>query len=288
MNLLITGSNGQLGSELKALESEFASLTFFYTDIDTLDITSYKLLDDYITQNKIDTIINCAAYTAVDKAEDEYKTAELVNSKSVYNLAKISEKHSLYLIHISTDYVFDGSKNTPYKETDQTNPNSNYGKTKLMGERSIKQFDINWMIIRTSWLYSSFGNNFVKTMLYLSKKNKEIKVVFDQVGSPTYAKNLAHAILQIVSQINFYPQEFIKGVYHYSNEGVCSWYDFANEIFKQKNIKCDVIPVLSNAFPTKAKRPAYSVLSKEKIKKAYNIKIPHWTAGLSECLSKII
>ncbi len=287
MNILVTGSNGQLGSEIKDMSPDFPELTLFHTDIDTLDITRANEIENFIKKNKIDFIINCAAYTAVDKAEDEPDLAELINAKAVYNLVKLAEKHELKLIHISTDYVLDGSKNTPYNEDDTTNPNSVYGKTKLMGELIIEQSDIPWIIIRTSWLYSSYGNNFVKTMLRLSETKEEINVVFDQTGTPTYAKNLASAILTIISLVNLYPQKFVKGIYHFSNEGVCSWYDFALEIFKQRNIKCKVNPILSEEFPTKAKRPAFSVLNKQKICKTFNIVIPHWTDGLNDCLQRI-
>lgn len=287
MNILVTGSDGQLGNEIKDLHEKYTGLNFYFTDINDLDITNLKSLEEFVQLNDIEFIVNCAAYTAVDKAEDEPKTAELINAKAVYNLVKLAEKFEIKLIHISTDYVFDGTKNTPYLETDPTCPNSVYGRSKLKGERIIEQADIPWIIIRTSWLYSSYGNNFVKTMLRLAETKDELIVVFDQVGTPTYARNLAEAILEIIMQIHFDPNKLIKGIYHFSNQGVCSWYDFAVEIFKKKNIDCKINPVLSIEFPTKAIRPSYSVLNKQKISKTFNLNIPHWIDGLEECLKKI-
>ncbi|MDL2251221.1 dTDP-4-dehydrorhamnose reductase [Odoribacter sp. OttesenSCG-928-J03] len=280
MNILITGAKGQLGLELQkigftALDEEF------YTDVDELDITDYDAVEDFVSKNEIDTIINCAAYTAVDKAEDEQEVATEINTKAVANLAKIAYNNDCLLVHISTDYVFDGMAEEPYTEKSKTNPQSVYGHTKLAGEKAILSSGCLEIIIRTSWLYSEFGSNFVKTIKRLATEKEELNVVADQIGSPTYAVDLAKAIVAIVTDNELVDK---TGIYHFSNEGVCSWYEFAKEIVKQLKLSCVINPVTTDQYPTKAKRPAYSVMDKSKIKKAFNIDIPEWKDGLKRCL----
>ena len=282
-NILITGAKGQLGNEIKVLDKIFKNLSFIYTDIEELNITNINELDTFFRTNLVEFIVNCAAYTAVDKAESEPDKAELINATAVKNLRQIAEKYNCYLIHISTDYVFDGQGYMPYKEIDRTNPQSVYGKSKLKGEQALEGYE-KGIIIRTSWLYSSFGNNFVKTILRLAKEKDELKVVFDQVGTPTYAADLVKAIITIVQQTFENSEKFVSGIYHFSNEGICSWYDFAKEIMDIEKLECKIIPIESKDFPTAAKRPFYSVLNKEKIKSTYNIEIPFWKDSLRECL----
>lgn len=283
VNILITGSNGQLGSEIKELSKQFA-YNFFFTDKDELDITNKNDIENYIIQNNINTIINCAAYTAVDKAESDEQTADLVNRKAVKKLSKISLENNIKLIHISTDYVFDGKAYKPYCEEYQTNPQSVYGKTKLLGElEMIKINPKNSIIIRTSWVYSYYGANFVKTMLRLGKEKDSLGVIFDQVGTPTYAKDLARTILCILPQI----QNSKVSIYNYSNEGVLSWYDFAKEIMKMAKLDCKINPIETKEYPTPAKRPHYSLLNKSKIKSTFNIDIPYWKDGLDDCLKRL-
>ncbi|MCT7487103.1 dTDP-4-dehydrorhamnose reductase [Aliarcobacter cryaerophilus] len=282
-NILVTGSNGQVGSELKELSSNY-SYNFFFTDKETLDITNEEALKNFIQSNNINTIINCAAYTAVDKAESDEHNAGLINRKAVKKLAKLSQQNNIKLIHISTDYVFDGKAYKPYCEEFQTNPQSVYGKTKLDGENElIKINPHNSIIIRTSWVYSSFGNNFVKTMLRLGKEKESLGVIFDQVGTPTYAKDLAKTILDILPQIN----NDKVAIYNYSNEGVLSWYDFAKEIMKMAKLPCKINPIETFQYPTPAKRPHYSLLNKSKIKSTFNIEIPYWKDGLDDCLKRL-
>ena len=271
MKILITGASGQLGLELSKLITDA-----ILTDKDKLDITDPKTVNDFIDLNNIDTIINCAAYTAVDKAEDDRDMAYKINVIGSENLAKTKCK----LIHISTDYVFDGNSCKPYKPEDKTNPISVYGKTKLQGEEAILKNNKNIIIIRTAWLYSKNGNNFLKTMQKLGLEKENINVVYDQVGTPTFAGDLAKAIVEILPQIN----KETAGIYHYTNEGVCSWYDFACKIMKLSNLKCKVNPILSEQYPTKAIRPHYSVLDKSKIKKTFNLEIEHWEDALKKCL----
>ena len=250
LNILVTGSNGQVGSEIKELSSNYP-YNFFFTDRDTLDITNEEAIKNFIEENNINTIINCAAYTAVDKAESDEITADLVNRKAVKKLAKISLLNNIKLIHISTDYVFDGKAYKPYCEEFQTNPKSVYGKTKLDGENEmIKINPANSIIIRTSWVYSSFGANFVKTMLRLGKEKESIGVIFDQVGTPTYAKDLAKTILEIIPKI----QNSKLSIYHYSNEGAISWYDFAKEIMKMAKLDCKINPIETFQYPTPCAR----------------------------------
>jgi len=283
-NILVTGANGQLGSEIKNLSKNYSDI-FFFTDKDNLDITKKDNLETYIYKNNIDVIINCGAYTNVDKAEDERDLAFLINGKAVHNLAEISKEKKIKLVHISTDYVFNGKNHKPYLESDLTNPIGEYGNSKRLGEKAILEISPpNSIIVRTSWLYSSFGkNNFVKTMLRLGKEKESLGVVFDQIGTPTYAKDLAQTILDILPKI----ENPISELYHYSNEGAISWYDFAKEIIKMAKLKCQINPIESFEFPTKAYRPPYSVLNKRKIKEDFFIKIPYWKDGLKSCLIEL-
>lgn len=290
--LLVTGSNGQLGKELKrhfdsgAYNVEVLLSVFpqvFYTDIEELDICNTDAVRQFVNINKIGMIINCAAYTAVDKAEEEAGNAHRINGEAPGILAEAAAENGAKLIHISTDYVFNGKSNIPYTERDQTSPQSVYGRTKLAGEYAIASSGCNYVILRTSWLYSTFGNNFAKTILRLASERDTINVVFDQTGTPTNAADLASVIVTIASQIN---QE-TAALYHFSNEGVCSWYDFATEIVNYYDFKCKVIPVNSDMFPSKALRPVYSVLNKSKIKAEFGIEIRHWRTALMDCLKNM-
>lgn len=282
-NILVTGSNGQLGSEIKDLSSEY-DYNFFFTDRSTLDITSEEEIRNFINTNSIDIIINCAAYTAVDKAEEDKENTDKVNRKAVKKLAKLAKENSIKLIHISTDYVFDGKAYKPYIEEFQTNPQGVYGQTKLDGELEMLSINpYNSIIIRTSWVYSFYGANFVKTMLRLGKERDELGVIFDQVGSPTYAKDLAKVILDIIPKIK---NEKVE-IYHYSNEGALSWYDFAKEIMKMAKIDCKINPIETYQYPTPASRPHYSLLNKAKIKKDFNVEVPYWKDSLDKCLRKL-
>ena len=283
-NILVTGANGQLGSELNEWSKKYTQYLFFFTDVAELDITDKKAIADFVKENKINAIINCAAYTAVDKAETEVVLADKINHLAVKNLAEVAKEYTYKFIHISTDYVFDGTSHLPYTETVIPNPKSVYGSTKLDGERAMQNINpSNSIIIRTSWVYSSFGSNFVKTMLKLGKERDQLNVIFDQVGTPTYAKDLAHSILEILPKVSNNKVE----VYHYSNEGVCSWYDFSLAIFEMNNIKCIVNPISTSQYPTAAERPAYSILNKTKIKDTYKITIPYWRDSLKLCIGKL-
>lgn len=280
MNILITGCNGQLGNELQLLEKNYSEHTFFNTDVHELDITNAEAIDKFISSNNIDIIINCAAYTAVDKAESNKELCQVLNADAPAYLAKAISKRNGWMIQVSTDYVFDGTKNTPYVETDSPCPNSVYGSTKLDGEKAVEQACKNTMIIRTAWLYSSFGNNFVKTMMRLGKEKEELNVIFDQIGTPTYARDLAIAIMTAVEK------GIVPGIYHFSNEGVISWYDFTKAIHRLSGItSCHVRPIHTEEYPTAATRPHYSVLDKTKIKKTYGIEIPYWEDSLAECIN---
>ncbi|CAM4015709.1 dTDP-4-dehydrorhamnose reductase [Arcobacter cloacae] len=282
-NVLVTGSNGQLGSEIKELSKEY-SYNFFFTDRSNIDITSKESIKEFCRTNNINVIINCAAYTAVDKAQTDEINADLINRKAVKKLALVSQELNIKLIHISTDYVFDGKNFKPYCEEFQTNPQSIYGKTKLDGENEMRDINPkNSIIIRTSWVYSYYGNNFVKTMLRLGKEKEELGVIFDQIGTPTYAKDLAKIILDIVPQINNQKVE----IYNYSNEGVLSWYDFAKEIMKMAKLDCKIKAIETYQYPTPAKRPHFSLLNKNKIKSTFNIEIPYWKDGLDDCLRRL-
>ncbi len=271
--ILITGSNGQLGSEIRKLIPGA-----LFTDVQELDITSLENVKEFVNKHEIETIINCAAYTAVDKAEDDAEVAFAINAEGPCNLAATGCR----LIHISTDYVFDGSGCRPYIESDPANPVSVYGKTKLEGEKKVLSLTDNAVILRTAWLYSATGNNFVKTMLRLGRERSTVGVVCDQIGSPTFAGDLAEAICRILPKMN----NDTTGVYHYTNEGVCSWYDFAWEIMKKSGSDCKVLPLTSSDYPTRAQRPSYSVLSKRAVKETFDLEIPYWKESLEKCLKQ--
>lgn len=270
--ILITGAKGQLGTELAKLLPEA-----ILTDVADLDITNAQAVTDFVKSHGIDTIINAAGYTAVDKCEDEEELAFKINVDGPHNLAMSGAK----IVHISTDYVFDGTGHLPYTEDDDPAPTSAYGRTKLAGEWQVLDNAKIGVVIRTAWLYSPYGNNFVKTIRKLGAEKEEINVVADQIGTPTYAADLAKAIVEIIPQMN----EQNKGIYHFTNEGVCSWYDFATEIMAMSGLNCKVNPIPTSAYPTKAKRPHYSVLNKQKIKQTFGIEIEHWRKSLEKCLS---
>lgn len=272
---LVTGANGQLGNELRLLLKDNA----LYVDKDQLDITDAEAVKGFVSANRFDAIINCAAYTAVDKAEADEKLAGDINARGPENLAKTG----IPLIHISTDYVFDGTNCRPYVETDAVNPQSVYGRTKLAGEQAVLENASAAVIIRTAWLYSEFGNNFVKTMRRLGAEKAQLNVVFDQVGTPTYAADLAAAVVHILPRL----RPGMKEIFHFSNEGVCSWYDFAVEIMKLSGLDCRINPIESKDYPTPARRPFYSVLNKTKIKQTFNIEINHWKESLQSCLKHL-
>ena len=283
MNILVTGCNGQLGNEIQLLEKEYPQHTYFNTDVAELDITNQLAVNDFINRHAIDGVINCAAYTAVDKAEGDKELCTTLNTVAPSYLAAAIDKREGWIIHVSTDYVFDGTHHTPYVETDTPSPDSVYGNTKLAGELGVSKFCKKHMIIRTAWLYSAFGNNFVKTMIRLGKEKTELGVIFDQIGTPTYARDLAVAIMTAVDK------GIDTGVYHYSNEGVISWYDFTKAIHRIAGIKdCKVRPLHTSEYPTAANRPAYSVLDKTKIKQTYGIEIPYWEDSLKECIERLI
>ena len=287
MRVLITGSNGQLGSEIKELAANYKKIDFVFKDLPDLDICNFNLLQSFIIDNKINAVINCAAYTAVDKAEEDEEIAEKVNSTGVLNLVSALKRVNGKLIHISTDYVFDGDHFSPYKESDPVNPIGVYGKTKRAGELAVINSAIDSIVIRTSWLYSSFGSNFVKTMLLLGSEQENLDVIFDQVGTPTYARDLANTCLQILCENTSENISKNGNLYHYSNEGVTSWYDFAISIMELGGVNCKVNPIQTKDYPTLAKRPQYSVLNKSKIKTDFKIEIPYWRDSLKDCIRKI-
>lgn len=282
MNILITGCNGQLGNEIQLLQAQYAQHTWFNTDVNELDITDKAAIERFVETNEIDGIVNCAAYTAVDKAESDPQLARKLNAEAPAFLAEVVGKRGGWMVQVSTDYVFNGTKHTPYVETDEPCPNSVYGQTKLEGEQAVSKLCPNAMIIRTAWLYSEFGNNFVKTMIRLGREREQLGVIFDQVGTPTYAHDLATAIMTAIDK------GIKPGVYHFSNEGVTSWYDFTKSIHRLSGINtCQVSPLHTAEYPTPASRPAYSVLDKTKIKAAYGIEIPHWEESLAKCIAKL-
>lgn len=285
--ILVTGASGQLGNELKVSSKNYFGYEYIFTDNDKLNITSEQEVKEFIHKNKPDWIVNCAAYNFVEKAETESDTAMQINATGVRNLVESIKGTDCRLIHISTDYVFDGKSNIPYNEYSVPNPLSAYAKSKLEGERYALLHYLT-MIIRTSWLYSSFGNNFVKTILKHGSEKDSLRVVFDQTGTPTYASDLANTIMFIISRVIRNQIAFNAGIYHYSNEGVCSWYDFAEEIVKEAGLKCKVIPVLSKEYPSTVQRPFYSVLDKSKIKENYGVEIPHWRASLKRCIRLLL
>ena len=279
MRILVTGSNGQLGSEMVALQAQQTHHQWFNLDINELDITDKNAVEQFVVNNKIDGIINCAAYTNVDKAEEDVALCYKVNRDAPQYLAQAIEKVGGFIIHISTDYVFDGTNNIPYTEQDKPNPVTIYGKSKIEGEQYVCESCKQHIIIRTAWVYSSYGKNFVKTMIKLGEEKPSLGVIFDQIGSPTYARDLANTIITIVNQ------GIIPGIYNFSNEGVISWYDFTKNIHHLANItSCKVEPIHTADYPTLAQRPHFSVLDKTKIKNTYNIEIPYWRDSLEECI----
>lgn len=283
MNILITGCNGQLGNEMQLLEKENPQHHYFNTDVAQLDITNPEAIEEFVSNNAIDIIVNCAAFTAVDKAESSQELCHLLNAKAPEYLAAAVAKRGGYLVQVSTDYVFDGTNHTPYTEDEATCPNSVYGSTKLEGEKLAMAACANTMIIRTAWLYSTFGNNFVKTMIRLGQEKPELGVIFDQIGTPTYAGDLAAAIMAAINH------GIVPGIYHFSNEGVISWYDFTKAIHRIAGItSCHVKPLHTAEYPTPAARPHYSVLDKTKIKQTYGIEIPYWEESLEKCVAKLL
>lgn len=279
MNILITGCNGQLGNEMQLLEKQYPQHSWFNTDVQELDITDQEAINQFVQENQIDGIVNCAAYTAVDKAESDRQLATSLNAVAPAYLAAAVEERRGWFIQISTDYVFNGTNHKPYVENDTPCPDSVYGSTKLAGELAAQKFCNRTMIIRTAWLYSTFGNNFVKTMIRLGKEKEQLGVIFDQIGTPTYARDLATVIMTAIDK------GIQPGVYHFSNEGVISWYDFAKAIHRLAGITtCHVRPLHTKEYPTPARRPAYSVLDKTKIKQTYNIEVPYWEESLAECI----
>lgn len=280
--ILVTGANGQLGSEIRKIADRYSDLSFCFTDVAELNITNQDEVSAFLTDFNPEFLINCAAYTAVDKAETDRETAYLLNARAVEILAEESAKLNSKMIHISTDYVFNGNGPRPYTEENQVDPQSVYGSTKLEGEILCLRKNPESIIIRTSWLYSAFGNNFVKTMLRLGNEKSEIGVIADQIGSPTNAADLAKAILMIISSVENAQKPFVPGIYHYSNEGVASWYDFTKAIFDITHVTCFVKPIASEDYPSPVKRPAYSVMNKSKIKTIFGLQIPHWRDSLVE------
>ena len=284
MEIAVFGANGQLGRTIRDMADNYPQHQFFFTDIDTLDITQYNEIADFVCNNYPKVFINCAAYTAVDSAEKDKKIAKEVNADAVGNLARIAAEHNIFLVHISTDYIYDGTQYKPYKETGNVHPLSMYAKTKWKGEVAVTKSLCRSVIIRTSWLYSEYGMNFVKTMLRLGREQELINVVFDQIGTPTYARDLAKTIMLIISQRE---KILTTETFHYSNEGVASWYDFAVEIMQLGKRACKVLPINTLPNQTPAKRPMYAVLDKQKIKQTFNIEIPHWKEGLRRCIANL-
>ena len=282
MNILITGCNGQLGNEMQLLEKDNPQHQWFNTDVQELDITDVDAIRSFVQEHQIDGVVNCAAYTAVDKAEENEELCTKLNAEAPAYLASAVGRRGGWMIQISTDYVFDGTSHIPYVEDDETCPNSVYGRTKLVGELNVQKLCEQSMIIRTAWLYSAFGNNFVKTMIRLGKERPELGVIFDQIGTPTYARDLAVAIMTAINK------GIVPGLYHFSDEGVISWYDFAKAIHRIAGITtCHVKPLHTAEYPTPARRPHYSVLDKTKIKKVYGIEVPYWEDSLKDCIEKL-
>lgn len=277
--ILITGSNGQLGNEMQQAAVRFPDFNYIYTDVAELDICDKGALDAFVKANNVNVIVNCAAYTAVDKAEDDVELCYKINRDAVRNIAEVASENKVKVVHVSTDYVFDGTNYLPYTEDMPVCPATVYGKSKLEGEQVLLENCRESVILRTAWLYSSFGNNFVKTMMKLGTERDSLGVIFDQVGTPTYAADLADAILQLLSN-----ETFVPGIYHFSDEGVCSWYDFTKTIHRMANITCDVKPIETKDYPARTPRPHFSVLNKGKIKSTYGISIPHWEVSLEKCI----
>jgi len=277
--ILITGSHGQLGNEMQQAATRFPAFRFIYTDVEDLDICDKAALDAFVKANAVNVIVNCAAYTAVDKAEDDVELCYKINAEAVRNIGEVAHQNGLKVVHVSTDYVFDGTNYVPYSEDQAVSPNTVYGKSKLAGEQALMETCEQAVILRTAWLYSSFGNNFVKTMIKLGTERDSLNVIFDQIGTPTYAADLGDTILKILSHETFTP-----GMYHFSDEGVCSWYDFTKTIHRIAGITCDVRPIETKDYPARTPRPHYSVLNKAKIKATYGITIPHWEESLERCM----
>lgn len=281
--ILITGSNGQLGSEMRIASDQYTAFNYLFTDVAELDICNKSAVENFVKQHKVDVIVNCAAYTAVDKAEDDIDLCYKINKDAVRNIGEVASANGIRVVHVSTDYVFDGTNHIPYTEDEAVCPSSVYGKSKLEGELALMDVCKQSAIIRTSWLYSSFGNNFVKTMIKLGTDRDSLNVIFDQVGTPTYAADLADSILKLISC-----ETFVPGIYHFSNEGVCSWYDFTKTIHRIAGISCNVQPIETKDYPTRTPRPHYSVLNKAKIKSTYGISIPHWEESLVKCMEILL
>lgn len=278
--ILVTGSQGQLGNEMQQAANRFPSFNYIFTDIAELDICDKDALNSFVKTNKVSVIVNCAAYTAVDKAETDIDLCNKINRDAVRNIGEVASENQLKVVHVSTDYVFDGTNYTPYTEEMEVCPATMYGKSKLAGEQALMDSCNQAVILRTAWLYSAYGNNFVKTMMRLGTERDSLNVIFDQIGSPTSAADLADAILTILSH-----KEFTPGIYHFSDEGVCSWYDFTKTIHRMSGITCDVHPIETKDYPAPTPRPHYSLLNKAKIKATYGIKIPHWEDSLEKCIS---
>lgn len=278
--ILVTGCNGQLGSEMQVAANRFPSFQYIYTDVAELDICDKNTLDSFVKENAVNIIVNCAAYTAVDKAEDDIELCYKINRDAVRNIGEVASENNLKVVHVSTDYVFDGTNYLPYTEDLPVCPATVYGKSKLEGEQALMESCGQAVILRTAWLYSSFGNNFVKTMIKLGTERESLNVIFDQIGTPTYAADLADAILCLLSN-----ETFVPGIYHYSDEGVCSWYDFTKTIHRIAKVTCNVQPIETKDYPARTPRPHYSVLNKSKIKSTYNISIPHWEESLEKCIN---
>lgn len=280
MKILITGANGQLGNEMRVIAKSNTQHEFVFTDVQELNICDKDAVNAFFKEGHFDFVVNCAAYTAVTNAEKDFDKSLALNRDAVRNIGEAAAENGTKVIHISTDYVFDGTAHTPYTEDMPVNPQSVYGKTKYEGEAALTQSGCDYVIIRTAWLYSSFGNNFVKTMIKLGKTRDKLTVIFDQIGSPTYAADLAKAIMTIINS-----EKFVTGTYHFSNEGVCSWYDFAKAIHRLYGLhNCDVQPLETKLYPDDTPRPAYSVLNKAKIKNTYKVSIPHWYESLEKCI----
>ena len=277
--ILITGSHGQLGNEMQQAAKNYPAFNYLYTDVEDLDICDKGALNTFVKANQVNIIVNCAAYTAVDKAEDDVELCYKINADAVRNIGVVAKENDLKVVHVSTDYVFDGTNYMPYTEDQTVCPSSVYGKSKLAGEQALFESCDQAVILRTAWLYSSFGNNFVKTMMKLGSERDSLNVIFDQIGTPTYAADLADTILKLLSN-----ETFVPGIYHFSDEGVCSWYDFTKSIHRIAGITCDVHPIETREYPTRTPRPHYSVLNKAKIKSTYAISIPHWEESLEKCI----
>lgn len=287
--ILVTGADGQVGMELQQLQNKFPNFLFRFTDAKDLDITDNEAVNRYFDDFQPNYVFNCAAFTAVDKAEEVIDLALKVNSLGAGHLAKAAKKHHSKLFHISTDYVYDSSQNTPYLEGDEAHPGGIYAITKYLGDQAVLEHHPSSIILRTSWVYSSFGHNFVKSMQKFGTERDQLNIVYDQIGTPTYARDLAKAIMDITQKFENkeLDPEQINGVFHYSNEGVASWYDFAMAIFELENIECDVQPILSKEYPTPARRPPFSLMDKGKFKSTFGLTIPYWRASLAECLKEI-